>query len=344
MSQKAGFRPKSYEQPRYERGRFRRAVTAGLLAALAFNLAGCSDAKGEPRNAPASAEYSTDVNPDYYQNVAMMDQYTDNPLIKTRLAELQKEPVAEWLTGDIEHMRRVVERDIAASQEAGSIPVFVSYAIPNRDNDGESRGGFESEEAYEAWIDALSDQIGDSSTVVILEPDALPHLPDLSESQANSRIELLRYALGTLQENNKNTAVYLDAGNSTWRPAETTAALLERIGLEYIPGISLNVANRRSDEMTREYAEAVSAAAGKEFYVMIDSSLNGAEDTNGLDWCNPEGQLLGTLPDTRFDADEKIESSRIKTPGASDGVCGISDAPAGEFDGDLLFHQLGQRP
>jgi len=56
-------------------------------------------------------------------------------------------------------------------------------------------------------------------------------------------------------------------------------------------------------------------------------------------WCNPEGQTLGEV-DPLFDARQAVETAYIKTPGQSDGVCGISQKPAGEFDSHLLLDQL----
>lgn len=329
----------------------RRVTTAiastALLGAL---LSGCSPEKEAvenmhlpERNAPPSAAYSLSTNDVYFGDVTTMKKFTDDPKVIEHLNTLLDVPVAEWLFDSSEDTKNRLSLSLDKSEQAGTIPLFVAYNIPGRDLGGYSTGGTDTVEAYKEWVGVISRAIADRQTVVILEPDALPHIPELDNAAADERIDLLVSALDTFSSN-ENTAVYLDAGNSTWLEASVLAELLKKVSSKAkngLSGISLNVANFISDEDTAAYGEAVQQAYGQKLFVMIDSSRNGAPGAVPTGkWCNPEGQRLGTI-DPGFTRDAPVEQAFIKTPGQSDGECGNGGKPAGEFDGELLFRQLG---
>ncbi|WNJ63071.1 glycoside hydrolase family 6 protein [Nocardia seriolae] len=191
-------------------------------------------------------------------------------------------------------------------------------------------------------LPGISDAIGANPAIVILEPDALAHATEMNETDRAARLALLGFAYGQLLQHNPATAVYLDVGNSTWVDPARVAELLRTVSPDRpVAGIALNVANRRPDSEIRAYATRIQQAYGHQLFVMIDSLVNGAPNTaNLIDWCNPHGQKLGTLPSTRFDRDAMVEPAFVKTPGQSDGRCGTSEQPAGEFDRQLLLDQL----
>jgi endoglucanase len=332
-----------YRETRSEAKR-RHLTKAAASVALFAVLTGCASERepAAPRNSPASAEYSLDANPTYYQDIQNISKHTQDTEVLTKLSELASTPVAQWLHGDKADVHATLQATLEKSKAAGTVPVLVAYNIPNRDLNNFSGGGSNDAAAYKEWITDISQTIGESPSVVILEPDALPHLRDLDDQQANERVELLANAIDTLHAN-PNTAVYLDAGNSGWISPEDTAELLKKVDEKTehtIPGISLNVSNYLPEDQARAYAEKIQDAYGQELYIMIDNSRNGAPGAiQPGEWCNPEGQKLGTI-DSRYDRDAKVEVAFIKTPGQSDGVCGISQVPAGEFDGELLFRQL----
>jgi len=330
-----------------------RRVTSAVASTALFSalITGCSP-ENKPverselpeRNAPSSsAPYSMTTNEVYFQDVAAMKDFTDNPEVLEHLDALLEVPVAEWLYDNSKKTEDKLVASLSSSEKADAIPLFVAYNIPGRDLGGYSTGGTETDGEYKDWLGMISYNIADRPAVIVMEPDALPHIPELDEAAANERIELLAAALDTFKDN-ANTAVYLDAGNSSWLEAGDVAELLKRVSEKTengLTGISLNVANFISDEETEAYGEAIQQAYGQDLYVMIDSSRNGAPDAvpEG-EWCNPEGQRLGTI-DPNFTSDAPVEHAFIKTPGQSDGECGIGSKPAGEFDGELLFHQLG---
>jgi len=324
-------------------------ASTALLAAV---LGGCSAEQKSPqqpdlpeRSAPPTAPYSLDTNEAYFGDVAAMKNYTDDPKTLEHLDALAQVPVAQWLADSSEKTTQSLKASLQKSQQAGTIPLFVAYNIPGRDVGGYSTGGIDSAADYRDWTNMISQTIGDQPAVIVLEPDALAHLPELDGAAADERTTLLADAVDTFNDNDQ-TAVYLDAGNSAWLPADEMATLLKKVAdkTEYgISGISLNVSNFKSADETISYGEKIQQAYGEGLFMMIDSSRNGAPDAVPAGtWCNPEGQRLGTV-DPDFSTDAPVEQAFIKTPGQSDGECGIGSKPAGEFDGELLFHQLGDR-
>ncbi|MVU77691.1 1,4-beta-glucanase [Nocardia sp. ET3-3] len=321
----------------------------GIVCGAVLVLSGCGHGPDAPdagailqRNAPAGAELLLESNDRYYSDLRATLPSVTEPRVRANLERLLRTPVAEWLTRDLEVTAGTVQQDIARAQSAGSIPMFVAYNIPGRDLHGESGGGQAGADAYRQWIQGVSDAIGANPAIVILEPDALAHATEMNDTDRAARLALLSFAYGQLRQHNPATAVYLDVGNSTWVDPGRVAELLHTISPDQpVAGISLNVANRRPEAEIRSYATRIEQAYGHQLFVMIDSSVNGAPNTAQLaDWCNPQGQRVGTLPSTRFDPGAMIEHAFIKTPGQSDGRCGTSEQPAGEFDRQLLLDQL----
>lgn len=334
-------------------------TSAGVLTAamLAAAVTGCgSNGTSEPertpntpppgRIAPVEAGYSLATTPEYFAKLddagaelsTYYGEYTPDQALDA-LDQLKKQPVAEWIGGDV--TPATVSRTVNASGD--SIPVFVLYHIPDRDVGQFSAGGADTNAEYLTWAKSVSAAIGTHDAVVILEPDALAHVPELPEDEAATRVKLLANLLRLFAANNPQTAVYLDAGNSAWRTPKVTADLLTRVQRQgaTIPGIALNVSNFRSEKETREYSEAISRAFGTPLYTIIDESRNGAPPLDRR-WCNPLWARTGAGVDATFDPRERFEQLYIKRPGESDGVCGASTQKAGQFDNNLLWRQLGQ--
>lgn len=338
--------------PRLDRPAVAAALAVALTAALTACGGGGIENEGPPnqpppgRIAPVEAPYSMATTPEYFEQLDTaadeMKTYFGDYLpdgAMDSLDELRKQPVAEWIGGDVGP--ETIGRTLAVS--GLSIPVFVLYHIPDRDLDQYSAGGAELAGEYDAWVDSVSGAIGAHTAVVIVEPDALPHMTEMDEYSADQRAELLARTLNTFAEHNPNTAVYLDAGNSAWLTPVQTANLLKRVAAKgaTIPGIALNVSNFQSEADSRAYSEAISKAYGEPLYTIIDESRNGAGAAN-RQWCNPQWARTGTTIDNRFDPQERFEQLYIKRPGESDGVCGVSEARAGDFDSMLLWRLLGE--
>ncbi|MGB3709753.1 glycoside hydrolase family 6 protein [Gordonia sp. (in: high G+C Gram-positive bacteria)] len=328
------------------------ALTIACAAPLALTACGSDDPRppNQPppgRLAPVEAEYSLKTTPVYYENLqkaleqyqTAYGNYTTEAAVEA-VNGLQEQPVAEWVVGDGDDAS--IDRALEAAK--GTVPVFVLYHIPDRDLEQFSAGGADTAAEYQKWARGISKRIGTRNSVVVIEPDALAHIPDMqTPEEASQRVRLLAQTLKLFAENNPNTAVYLDAGNSGWRTANQTADLLgrvERAGAE-IPGIALNISNFRTTEETHKYSEAISKAFGRPLYTLVDVSRNGAAPPD-RQWCNPGWALIGKTTDRVFDPQELFEDVFIKRPAESDGVCGASTQPAGHFDNNLMWLQLGQ--
>lgn len=346
----------------YERTRFKRfeksAKSRKFLASAALFLVLTGCAYGQPRHAPASplapsdsdvvlhqpdrAPYFLNSDDDFYKQLHATLPLVHDQTSVQNIQRLMNTAVAQWLNSDIDQIRQIVKENIDGGKKTDTIPLFVAYNIPNRDLGGDARGGLDGANEYRQWIQDISRMIGDAPSVMILEPDALADIPKMPQPDQSDRVRLLRDALTTFSQNNRQTAVYLDTGNSKWlRPSEV-ADLIRRVdgGHRIVGGISLNVSSYRSEQETRAYADSIFHDLGHSLHVMIDNSRNGAPNTDRLKgWCNVVGIRIGAV-DGEYSPDQQFEQAYIKTPGESDGVCGDSDKPAGEFDTNLLIDQV----
>ncbi|MDM7889128.1 glycoside hydrolase family 6 protein [Curtobacterium sp. RHCJP20] len=229
---------------------------------------------------------------------------------------IAQQPVAiwlgEWYTG--EALDRVIARNLAAAERVGRTPVFVTYAVPNRDCGGYSAGGLSPSE-YAEWNRRIAADLRGHRAVVIVEPDSLSHLSTCTAERAR-RPGIIAGAVHEYAT--AGVPTYLDGGNENWNDPELQATYLRGAGIAEARGFFTNVANFYRVDGERAYAERLSALTGGARYV-IDTSRN-ARGWLGT-WCNPTGAGLGRSPHvaagrTRLDA-----LLWIKTPGASDGTC-----------------------
>lgn len=230
-------------------------------------------------------------------------------LLKRRIADV---PKAIWLGDWFTDLDAIV----SDARAKGETPVFILYNAIKRDLGGFSAGGAANLAAYFEWIDNYVRKIGNLSTIVVLEPDALPHMPEMSADEQGLRVQMLQGALSRIRTN-QNAKVYLDAGHSYWLSVEQTTQMLNKIGVNLFDGFSLNVSNRRPNAELINFGKAVSAQVGNKHFI-IDTSRNGVPQT---EWCNPPGEKLGTLP--TFDTGEPLCDAFLwlKYPGESDGTC-----------------------
>ena len=81
-------------------------------------------------------------------------------------------PVATWL-GDWSQgtqLTKTISTALTGAEQSGTTPVFVLYAIPDRDCGGYSAGGFD-EGSYDAWVDQVTAALAGHRAAVIVEPD-----------------------------------------------------------------------------------------------------------------------------------------------------------------------------
>ena len=250
-----------------------------------------------------------------------------DPAAAALLRKITSHPAGIWLgswipAGQVAAAVQAVMRQAAASQ---SMPLLVLYAFPYRGCGGGATGG----SAYERWIGQVVAGIGAGKAAVILEPDALAQyvrLDCVSPTERRNRLTVIRRAVDQLVRS-PNTAVYVDAGNSSWQPATVMAPLLLAAGVGEARGFSLNVSNFHSTAAEESYGDELSALVHGAHYV-IDTSRNGT--ATAKTWCNPPGQALGVPPIVRAGHALVDALLWIKPPGTSDGPC-HGGPPAGTF-------------
>lgn len=233
-----------------------------------------------------------------------------------RIEEIAEQPVATWLTDPSEAAtRQTVQRVVRSAEQQRRTPVFVLYAIPDRDCGSYSAGGTH-EDAYLPWVRSAVGAMAGSHAVVLVEPDSIAQLrvcPRLGQD----RLRLLDRAVAELAGH--GLTVYLDGGNEDRVPVATMAGWLRQAGVERTQGFATNVSNFYRVDQERAYADRLADAVGGDPHYVIDVSRNG-RGWQGT-WCNPEGAGLGQAPHvtrgtTRLDA-----LLWVKTPGLSDGTC-----------------------
>lgn len=234
-----------------------------------------------------------------------------------------------WLTPEEYPAGQVgefVTRIVDDADDAGQVPTFVVYGVPDRDcTGGFSEGGLPADE-YGPWVQEIADAAGAGARpVVVLEPDALASA--LECDARAERVRLIGDAVDRLV--GAGVTTYLDGGHSNWIDPSDLADLLEEVGIDDVRGFATNVSNYQTDEDERAYGEKLSGMLGGAHYI-IDSGRNGNGSTG--EWCNPSGRAYGTDPAAAPEGDAAHLDAYVwvKPAGESDGECNGGPA-AGEF-------------
>ncbi|MER7516293.1 glycoside hydrolase family 6 protein [Streptomyces sp. NPDC126499] len=310
----------------------RSLATVALAAALLLTGCGGKDApgpsasptagRGEAASPTGGSPFWVDPDSDAARQVKEYEKQgrTEDARIMRRIAD---RPLAVWPAGD--DPGPDVTRAVKGAAPEGRTVVLVAYNIPHRDCGMYSAGGARDAGAYRDWVDAFASAVGDAPAIVILEPDAVPHIVDgcTPAGYHDERLQLLAGAVERFKEQPR-TRVYLDAGNPAW--IDTPAKLVEplrRAGVAKADGFALNVANFQTDAVVRGFGAGLSRLLGGAHFT-VDTSRNGAGPLPGdrADaWCNPPGRALG-VPPTDQTGDGLIDAFLwIKRPGESDGTC-----------------------
>ncbi len=330
------------------------AVPASIALSVALSLSGCSQSvEVVPASPPAPSDptpqvSSAPVSPSplagerFYLDpgghaaselaAARAEGRTADAQVLERLAR----PTATWFSGQEGDATAAARSLTESAQTAGRTAVLVLYNIPQRDCGSFSGGGALDGEAYKAWVGQIGSGLGDRPAVVVLEPDAVPQAvsgcPTLPDPAA--RYQLLSESVDILAKQS-GTRIYLDAGHDDFvTDTGVLAQALRASGVERTDGVALNVSNFQTTEATTAYGQRLSDALGGVRSV-IDTGRNGAgpaaPDGTGLEWCNPRGRQIGSIP-TGDPGIEGVDALLwIKPPGDSDGACRPGEPPAGEF-------------
>jgi len=242
--------------------------------------------------------------------------------------QLAKQPTALWLRDRGVGSEFALRSHVRKAIRQGTLPVVVLDGITNRDCSRVEAGDLEPADDYRRWIEKLRGTLGRTRVVVVLEPQALPHLETcLKPAQQEERLTLLREA-ATLLEKRTRAAVYLAAGIAGNEPPEIMAKRLQRAGIDQARGFALNVGEYVDTKRTITYGVWLGELLGDKPFI-VDTSRNGYGAPEG-DTCNARERALGLQPtlDTRH---RLIDAYLwLATPGISDGTCN-GGPPAGEW-------------
>ena len=313
-------------------------VAAALALAMALSLlAPSAHAAGNP----VSSTNGFYVDPNSAPAAWVAANPTDGRTAAINSSMAQK-PMARWFGSWSGAIGTATGAYVGAAANAGKLPVLVAYNIPDRDAcGGQSGGGAGSDAAYNTWIAAFASGIGTRPAVVILEPDSLGDYSCLTASQIADHQALLINAIAQFNAKAPNTWVYLDAGNPGWISASTMAAHLAAAGLSGAHGFALNVSNYYTTAQNISYAGSVNSALssghGYTKPYAVDTSRNG-NGSNGT-WCNPATRKLGSTSQLGTGGPEML--LWIKTPGNSDGDCGVgAGSTAGTFLPQVAYNLI----
>ena len=180
-----------------------------------------------------------------------------------------------------------VRLTLSVASLENAVPIFVAYNIPGRDCSEYSAGGAPTDAAYDAWIDAIGNALGDAKAVLLEEPDALANLPgycgaayatEFPDITNTTRIDDIRYAVSRL-EDDPNISLYLDGGNSGWQNVGGMAQTLTAADVQRTQGFFLNVSNYQYDPNSDYYGTWVSECIA---YATVNEAQTPADALAGV--------------------------------------------------------------
>ncbi len=308
-----------------------------LVACASLTACSGSDPAQQPDAVASETRDATGANP-----YADHDQYADPDSKVAQAAasakssgdargsevftRLEQIPQGIWLTPEEYPAGSVgpyVQQIVAAAAEAGRLPTFVVYGVPDRDCTGQhSAGGLPADE-YGPWVGEIAKAAEAGPAAAVVEPDGLSSLLECGDR--DERVGLIKDAGERLTKAGVTT--YIDGGHSHWIAPDELAPLLEDAGIADVRGFSTNVSNFQTDDDEQSYGEELSGLLGGTHFI-IDSGRNGFGATK--DWCNPPGRAFGTDPGPVSGSDTLDAYVWVKPPGESDGECN-GGPQAGQF-------------
>jgi len=221
-------------------------------------------------------------------------------------------PQAVWFTGSSNgapdspaSIQYQVSSTIADAASFGQIPILVAFNIPGNECSTTSLGGATTTGAFQTWINAFAQGLGQSKALVLLNPDSLAMLPSscYNYNSGNNpnfpytdqeRIQETQYAVNALSSD-PNAYVYLDGGNPSWQSVNVMAARLTQANVSQTRGFFLNVANHQYTANNVAYGNwlssciyyATSIAPGN--FNNCPSQFNAPEARNTYNQLSPYG-------------------------------------------------------
>ena len=289
-----------------------------------------ADGPGRATRTPAATGYA-DPSSRTAQAAAQAkaDGDADRQRVFTRLAAV---PQGIWLTPEQYPAGAVgpfVDRaSSTAADEAGQVPTFVVYGIPDRDcTGGFSEGGLPADRVRPVGAgDRRRRRRRRPTSRSVVEPDALASALECDRRERAGRADRRRRRSGS-------TAAGVDdvrrrRSLATGSSRRSSPTLLEEVGVDDVRGFATNVANYQTDEDERAYGEKLSAPAGRR-------ALHHRQRPQRQRFDRRTGATRGTglrhRPGRASTDGEHLDAFVwVKPPGESDGECG-GGPPPGEF-------------
>ncbi|WP_308405256.1 glycoside hydrolase family 6 protein [Streptomyces rugosispiralis] len=152
-------------------------VAAATLPLLISPVVSAAVPEDDDESSRVTRLYAPPPDRDSYRQVARLawrGDFRDS----AGLLAMVRTPHAVWYGDETpEQVTRLVRRTTRSAGLQERLPVLALYNIPGRDCGSYSSGGADGLAAYQAWIDAVAQGIGDRKVLIILEPDSLALLP-----------------------------------------------------------------------------------------------------------------------------------------------------------------------
>jgi endoglucanase len=205
-------------------------------------------------------------------------QKADAELVRT----IVDTPQAVWFTGGTpKDVQQDVKNTVQLAHAKQALPVLVAYDVPGRDCAQYSAGGAATGADYLAWIGGFAAGLGDTQTLVVLEPDGLALLPtDCGQPDTYDRVALIRSAAQAIEQADPNARVYLDAGHSAWHAVGDMAQRLVAAGVQDDAGFFLNVSNYRATPNETKFGTWISSCIA-----FANDAEEGGWRLGHYDWC-----------------------------------------------------------
>ncbi len=178
-----------------------------------------------------------------------------------------------------------VAQDFIASSTHGNPAVLSQVAIFRLDPwEGAACPGGSwnaaDQQSYRTWINNFAAGIGKARVALVLQPD----LPFAMCAPSPVPLELVNYAAQRFNAL-PHTTVYIDAGARYWPAFSQAVTMLERAGIRYARGFSLNTSEYDTTSSEIEYgaklAQALAATGYPGKHIVISTAQNGAGFLNG---------------------------------------------------------------
>ncbi|WP_413806614.1 glycoside hydrolase family 6 protein [Streptomyces sp. OE57] len=161
-------------------------VAAATLPLLISPVVSAAVSEDDDESPPVARLYAPPPDRDSYRQVARLAWQGDFRDSAGLLA-MVRTPHAVWYGDEApEQVTRLVRRTTRSAGRQGRLPVLALYNVPGRDCGSYSSGGADGLAAYQAWIDAVAEGIGDRKVMIVLEPDALALLPSDCADASNA--------------------------------------------------------------------------------------------------------------------------------------------------------------